>query len=904
MQEVNNPSAKNGIERYSSYVLLWFIELVFVGVILAEEPSVDFSRDVAPILSANCFQCHGPDGDQREADLRFDQRQEAFAKLVDGGHAIVPMDPERSQLIARIKSDDPDLRMPPPDSNYRLTEQQIQTLEKWIELGAPWSKHWAFEPLSYQLPAGDWDWGTTPIDRFILRKLKKQNAKPTHEAVKRNLIRRVYYDLLGLPPSVEDVDVFLANDSPDAYEQLVDRLLASPRYGERWGRHWLDVARYGDSNGGDENHLYPYAFRYRNYVVDAWNRGMAYDEFLRQQLAGDQFYYPGDAKLDAITATGFLSIGMKILAEQDPVKKRADIVDEQVDTFGKAILGLTLGCARCHDHKFDPIPTTDYYALAGIFHSTEIHDGDLETKSYLEAKKKYDEAFAKLESKKQLLEQQIESETKGGKLISRQAEDFQRGNVAVVKEGYGKGIGIISDPGGGDNFAEYDLEQDEPAEYLLQLRYAAENPRPGRILLNNGVVKEPAITEQTGGWFPADQKWFTECRLKLSAGKNTLRFESKPNMSHVDRWRLVPVSASAELSSAFDELETLTNAMAELAKPEAPKAMAVKEGEVTNTRVHKRGSHLSLGDEVPRRFVSVISNGSTPKVAEDSSGRRELVKWLTDSASPASALTSRVMVNRIWKWHFGHALVGTPNNFGLQGERPTHPELLDYLAASLVRKDWSIKQLQREIVLSDTYRQASVRGRSVPYASWQPKRVEAEVFRDSLLFHSRSLDVGFDESPPNVKSQDPSPDDLRKNRETYDSSPRRSIYLTIVRTNVYKLLTLLDFPDSSTPIANRPSTIVPTQALLLMNSPFMMQQSSKVTDLMLSATEKDSLPGLPARRTAWLYTNLFNREPTSAEEKAIARMLRDYLETGSSNREAWTAICQTLLTSHEYFYID
>ena len=392
---------------------------------------ISFRDQIAPILAANCYECHGPDEEHRQAGLRLDHFEDATAPLESGGFAITPGNAETSKLISVITSADPDVRMPPADGNKRLTPEQITLLKDWINQGAVWQGHWAFERIQrHPTPRPEFDtWPSDDIDRFILHRLESAGLVPAAKADRRTLIRRATFDLIGLPPTVDEVAEFVADDSPNAFEKVVDRLLASPHYGERWGRHWLDVARYADSNGADENHPQPHAFRYRNYVIDAFNRDLPFDQFLSEQLAGDLMKSASDADetYRRAAATGFLALGVKIIAEKDLVKKQADIVDEQLDTVGKSFMGLTLGCARCHDHKFDPIPTSDYYAMAGIFHSTQIQNRAVETSEFQQAKQQHDAKLAALQQSIDAVQQALDTTASALPSIDREAESFDRG---------------------------------------------------------------------------------------------------------------------------------------------------------------------------------------------------------------------------------------------------------------------------------------------------------------------------------------------------------------------------------------------------------------------------------------------------------------------------------------------
>ena len=743
------------------------------------------------------------------------------------------------------------------------------------------NQHWAFiAPNKPNIPTiENRAWPQRQIDFFILAKLEDAGLKPAKPAGKRALIRRAYFDLIGLPPTGKEVETYVADKSLDAFTKIVDRLLASSHYGERWGRHWLDVARYGDSNGGDENHAYPLAWRYRNYVIGAFNRDLPYDKFLHEQIAGDLM---PSAQLPA---TGFLAIGTKILAEKDPVKKRADIVDEQIDTLGRSIMGLTLGCARCHDHKFDPIPHKDYYALAGIFHSTSIEDRPLMTK---ETKPSRDTLIVELDRKIKLAKKNLT--TKGA--LEWEAEKFSRGNVIIDKSSYGKEIGIISDPGNQDNFAEYDLDISREDTFYIRLRYAALRARPGKISVDGKMIVENAISKTTGGWYPKNQKWFTEGKVTLSSGNHKLRIESKPLMSHIDRIQLLPESSNIQ---ALDKLEMQrTNLVAKTEKAE--KVMAVREGKIADSKINLRGNPHDLGERIPRGFLSKIS-ANERKLPDKRSGRLELANWLTDDKHP---LTSRVMVNRIWRWHFGKAIVTSTDNFGIRGEYPTHPELLDYLAVTFVEKGWSIKELHREIMLSSTYQMAAgitgdraESGDPENHLYWKRniRRLEAEAIRDAILTVSGSLNpMPHLGAPPKVKAQDPSPSDIAINRKVYEQFPHRSVYLPVVRSHVYDFLTLLDFPNASTPVGNRNTTTVPTQALLMLNNPFLIEQAKKL------ATTAQTGP------LNNLYIKLFARPATPKETEWANDFLKRYGKR-QGDSAAWTALCQTLLISNEFVHV-
>jgi len=742
--------------------------------------------------------------------------------------------------------------------------------------------HWAFQPL--QPPAlpevKHESWARTPLDRFSLAASEDESIATVPRAARRILLRRAYFDLIGLPPAPAQVKAFLADQSPGAWAKVIDELLASPHYGERWGRHWLDLARYGDSNGGDENHAYPLAWRYRNWVIDAFNRDLPYDQFVREQLSGDLM---APATADRIAATGFLAIGTKILAEKDPVKKRADIVDEQIDTMGRVFLGLALGCARCHDHKFDPVPERDYYALAGIFHSTAIEDRELKTPDAIAAQKDRRGKIEVLGQEIARHEKTLETFVDPEGAIEWEAEAHDRGNVVVDREHYGEGIGIISDPGGQKNYAEYDIEIEKGGTYELALRYAAAASRPGRVLVDGTVAIREAISRVTGGWMPPNQRWHHEGLLKLKAGKRALRIESEPLMSHLDKVRLLPVREPARAAAVRKKIEALVAARTRLeeeGKETFPKVMAVKDGSVADVRINLRGDPHDLGDPVPRGFLTSVGAPTRPGKLTTQSGRLELAEWMT---SPQHPLTARVMVNRIWHWHFGEGLVPTPDNFGTTGTAPSNPALLDHLTHWFIQDGWSLKKLHRHIMLSSTYQLASTGGGS------KGRRMEAEVFRDAVLSVSGSLNREAPGGPPpTVKAQDPSPADIARNRETYEDYPHRTVYLPVVRSHVYDFLSLLDFPNPTTPVGRRNSSTVATQALFMLNSPFLINKSAEIAAQLRSHDD-------PLQE---LHLRFFARPVTRDERRDAAKFLKE-----AGDDEAWALLCHTLLISNEFLYL-
>ena len=538
---------------------------------------VDFTRDVRPILAAKCFVCHGPDSSSRKADLRLDLRDHALADLGDGLHAISPGDPGSSEVFFRIASDDPELRMPP--KGEPLTPEEIEILRRWIAAGATYANHWAYEPVGDSpRPPVRWRAPTDAepgvIDAFIARSLDRADLTPSREVDRRTFIRRATFDLTGLPPTVAEVDAFLSDGAPDAYERLIDRLLDSPAYGERWGRHWLDVARYADSNGVDENTAFANAHRYRDWVVSAFNDNMPFDRFVRLQLAGDlgpEMDDPGAAP-SALAATGFLAIGPKVLAEPDKEKMVFDLVDEQIDTVGKAFLAQTLSCARCHDHKFDPISQESYFALVGVFKSTRTMstlqtvaralERDAESRADAEARRVHAEALAgatrahdeavaaaQREVQQRWLDRVVPLLEASRQLPpsppNREAEDGPTlVNLLVDHDRWGVGIGVVRSTGGGSGRVEWEFEVADPGLHEIRIRYASDEERPVLATLDGAVIADATLGADTGSFFPAGQRWETVATVDLPPGFHRLACESDRAFPHLDRLAVVPASVA------------------------------------------------------------------------------------------------------------------------------------------------------------------------------------------------------------------------------------------------------------------------------------------------------------------------------------------------------------------------
>ena len=779
----------------------------------------------------------------------------------------------------------------------------LHYLSLWMQLsllgGEPITDHWSFiSPESPKSPkVSNKDWVSNEIDEFILSKLEDKGLMPAKIASPSQLIRRIYYDLIGLPPEPDVVKKFIEEYSLDSYKKVIDDLLNSPRYGERWGRHWLDVARYGDSNGGDENHAYPHAWRYRNYVIDAFNKDLPFNEFIKQQIAGDLINGDPKDRTRNLTATGFLAIGTKILAEKDSVKKRADIVDEQIDTISRSLMGISVSCARCHDHKFDPIPTADYYALAGIFHSTLIQDQVVDKPQFINAIAKKKSQIKGIEKRIGVLDKQFQKLTEPELNIQLEAEKFSRGNVKIIKAGNDSEVTYISDPGSQDNFAEYKINIVKSGTYSFEFRYAAKSARPGSLIVNDNRNKVLPIMDQvTGGWSAKYQQWSQEAYVYLEMGNHIIRIESKPLMSHLDKIRISLVTDIEESKKLSREIKNLTQKLDKLKSEEENtyKVMSVKDGEVADSNINVRGDPHSKGGIVKRGFLTKIKPSKSLSCNDNSSGRLELANWITQPDHP---LTARVIVNRIWYWHFGKGIVSTIDDFGTTGTVPSHPSLLDFLARNFVDNGWSIKELHRLIMFSNTYRMGTNNldpfalnkdPDNLLYSRRDIRRLEAESFRDSVLMVSGNLNSSSPTGPLFVKSQDPSPADLLKNRQSYEGFFFRSVYLPVIRSHGYDLLALLGFPNATTTVGQRSQTTVPTQALMMMNNPFIIDQAKSLA--------------LRFSNIRDLYMALFARHPNDNEAQWIQGFLQNNTKI-NGEKKAWESLCHTLLISNEFIHV-
>ena len=979
-----------------------------------------FEKRVRPLLVSRCFDCHA--GGQRDGGLSLDSR-EGVLEGGDSGPAIVAGDLDASRLIEAVRYGNLDLQMPPAG---RLADDEIAVLEEWVRIGAPdprtreeeesgiepsgmsveaGREFWSFRPLSHppvprqdssggrQPVEGDeradqaaTGWVQTPIDAFILRELRRHEATPASRADKRTLLRRVTYDLTGLPPTASEVDAFLSDDSPDAFDRVVDRLLASPYYGERWGRHWLDVARYADSNGLDENLTYGNAWRYRDYVIDAFNDDMPFDRFLVEQVAGDLL---PDSDEATKTATGFLVMGAKVLAEPDHEKLMMDIIDEQLDTVGKAFLGMTFGCVRCHDHKFDPIMQSDYYALAAIFKSTRTL-ADTKTGAIHHW---YEHSFAD-ESERERMEKvdaKINEKKSAASTFKSQAVAAVReATVARAAEYLGAAARLprnptlvqaeaVAAPRGLHprilHHCRLHLEHHRDEPLWAAWRRMARGEKGGRESDRIGV----SSTEDAAEKIEQIEKHFGRLFDSLGEGKSDDDSDTSDSSEASDTERFGVLLQRTELAAA-DELrdaakraiEDRTGFLAVPAKPEhaldpetlaeyyelveaarvvesnapdLPAAMGVEDGEVlTSLPIHIRGSHRNLGEPVERAFPEVMRLGegvaeTSPgeeasnnqadssrdgtsgdqayRMPQEGSGRLEFARWMADPRHP---LTARVYVNRVWRWHFGRGLVATTENFGALGDRPSHPELLDWLATRFIRSGWSTKALHRSILTSSVYQMSSTHPREAELSELDPenrwrwkfgtRRLEAEAIRDSILAVSGQLDREMGGKTIPLRNRQFVFNHTSTDHTDYESR-RRLVYLPVVRNHLYSFLEQFDFPDPTMPTGDRSVTVIAPQALWLMNDDLVLDAAASI------AKRARAVAGDDRARVAWLYRRILARDPVAEESEravtfvgSVASVVEGEADEGGASGDdaaagdAWTALAQALLTTNEFVFLD
>ena len=918
----------------------------------AADPTDFFEKKIRPIFAENCQGCHNPELKTGGLDL---STPEGFANGSRSGPIVSRDNPESSRLL-KVVGYEEKLKMPP---RMKRGDPQIAALREWVMAGVPWPgaevappanveeqqaetkeplftedqrNFWAFQPVDDPAPpeVRRESWIQSPIDRFVLARIEQEGLAPASPADRPTLLRRATFDLTGLPPMEEEIARFVADDSPDAFDRVVTRLLGSPRYGERWGRHWLDVARYADSTGNDEDHRYPHAWRYRDYVIAAFNEDTPYDRFVREQIAGDLLPSGGPDGVNrrGIVATGFLALGPKALAQQDKDKMLYDVYDEQMDVVTKAFMGLTVTCARCHDHKFDPILTKDYYSLVGIFASTKSFrlPRDFVSKPWVTPLGPEEEYQQYLQHRDDIASKKFEIvdtvsehvERHNRKLVGKQAE-YMLAARAVYHDG-----AVL-----GDLAVEERLDKDVLGRWVSYLRPQTNDTRfhlsdwqsvPEETLPEVAQAYQAGFEELACEWRETMRRWREDVK-KAVKDKNMPppdrpKFDPEEDpffydvnfsergpfaLSEEQQDAVIPPPTGAVVAGLRQELKLLEKTL-----PREPDlASSVAEGDLVQQKIFIRGDHHNPGESVSRGFPTILGGREEPPITE-SSGRLALAQWLTRDDHP---LTARVMVNRIWHWHFGEGLVRSPNNFGKLGERPTHPALLDYLAKRFVDGGWSIKKMHRLLMLSSTYRMSSEAAADTLgkdpenklLTRFERRRLNVEAIRDGLLALDGSLDLemggtlqfGYGTDREN------STDRLSLNPEKVD---RRLVYLPLRRANLPTLLNLFDFGDATTTLGKRSGTNVAPQALFMMNSDFVATRARNLARTLLD----DSGPG-NAQRLERAYLITLNRRPESCEiESGLAYLDQLGSEPSDSmeDLDAWQSLCRVLMASNEFIYLE
>ncbi len=949
--EVFLSKSRSNPMRFELPALTLLVMLLSGGSVLAVDTGEEFfERKIRPILSNHCFACHGPKAQMAGLNL---STAADFFKGSSNGPVVVPGDPENSRIVQVLSYQDK-VKMPPTG---KLPDEQIADLKKWIDIGAPWPDSvdedsasgsskiqtsnptgrdfWSFQPVWKSTPPAvrNRAWVRTPVDQFILAKLEERGISPAPPAGKLTLLRRATFDLTGLPPTQEEIDAFLADRSLEAFSKVVDRLLASPRYGERWGRHWLDVARYADSTGADEDQLYPHAWRYRDYVIGAFNQDLPYKQFILEQLAGDLLpaARSGRINVNGIVATGLLALGPKPIAQQDKARMIYDVVDEQIDVISKAFLGLTVACARCHDHKFDPISTKDYYSLAAIFASTKSFKKIEGTVSQIyyhplvasEVYGHYEQHQRKITAKQIEIDGIVDEEAaRYSRRLRARLADYMVAARGVYQ--LRASAGELStrqglEPNVLDRWVHYLSPGDEVRPHLERWHQAQES--------SVAVIAKEYQTQfgaSAGEWEEILAAWKTTFntalasqmelpeRPKFDAGKDRFFYEvffgrADPDTGKIiQRGPLTLPEKGEEQAFSRNSLEELARLRLELEQlrksspPEPPMACAVAEGPDVQQRVFIRGSHENPGETVRKGFPEVLTEERRPEISRGS-GRLELAQWLTSSNHP---LTARVMANRIWQWHFGEGLVRTPNNYGRMGSKPTHPELLDFLAQRFIESGWSIKAMHRHIMLSSAYQmsgeitdsKAEADPANELWSRFNRRRLAVEEMRDSLLSLDGSLDltVGGALITETVEAKDAN----KLSCADWIQCTRRTVYLPLRRSNLLTLLNLFDFGDATTSSEGRTRTNIAPQALFLMNSEFVDERSRRFAEFLLKNPELDD-----AKRFRQAYKVTLGRDPTVSEIENAIRYMAGFPQgtSGESSRlEGWQSFCRILMASNEF----
>ena len=935
-----------------------FLTVFLQSLALQAQSGVEFFETrVRPLLAQKCYACHTA---SKLGDLRLDSR-EAMLKGGKSGPAVVPGKAAGSLMIRAVLQADDKLKM--PMAGERLSSREVADLRQWIDSGAVWPAEsqkpksskagfsitpdqrafWSFQPLKKASPpqVRESAWVKSPVDRFVLAKLEEKNLKPAPAADKRVLLRRAYYDLTGLPPTPEQVEAFAADTAPDAFAKVVDRLLESKHYGERWGRHWLDVARYADGGGKDRRPVflgygmardgYVNTWRYRDWVVDAFNRDLPYDKFVKAQIAADLL--PESERQAMLPGLGFFGLGPWFTGDDVIfVEARANERDDKIDALTKGFLGLTVTCARCHDHKYDPISQKDYYSLGGVFWSSGYHEYGLAPADQVEAYKKH---WKSVKDRQAAIEAFVNETTMSvAETLSAQTVQYMlagRGILNATPRLDAKKIAAVEklDAVSLERWVKYLAEPEKRQHpYLKAWDAAMKSGSDGearrlaqqfqdlvlsviaakkQVLAGNEQMVKTYLPDPNEATveLPGDLRQFEFFQYKqllvqkvMETHKHyvwldVVQGEASPDYPKRDAIFEAPGKQllrflSAEQKATLDKMQADLAALEKSSPPEYPYLMGLTESDKpSNIKLALRGNVHALGDEVPRGLPAILANaGDDPKPFAQGSGRLELA-----DAIVRHPLTARVIANRIWLHHFGRGIVASPSNFGVMGERPTHPELLDYLASRLVENNWSIKSLHREMMLSSAYQLSSqpiAANQTVDPGNallWRAnfRRLEAEALRDSLLFVSGALDERVGGPPQELNGA---------------NNKKRTVYARIRRTGGEGVLGLFDFPDPTLSGDQRAVTNVPLQGLFFLNSDLMWRESGRFAER-LSADAGDD-----TARIQRAYHLLYGRPPSEGELRKGLDFLTAAAADSSEKAKPWQQYAQVLMSSGEFLYLN
>ncbi|MEX2212777.1 MAG: PSD1 and planctomycete cytochrome C domain-containing protein [Phycisphaeraceae bacterium] len=939
----------------SSIVSLLAVTFAYAGTALAAPPEHEafFEAKIRPLFVEFCVECHGPQ--KQKSGLRLDSR-DAMLKGGEGGKIVEPGNPDASLLMRLVKYED-EVRMPP---KKKLSDEHIAALERWVKMGAPWpdagtgaktptnppnpnpvtnlfakarAEYWSLQPIAKSAPppVKHEAFVGNDLDRFVIARLEAMKLTPSPQADRRTLIRRATFDLIGLPPTFEEVEAFVNDKAANAWEKVIDRLLADKRYGERWGRHWLDVARYADTKGYTftQDRRYPYSYTYRDYVIRAFNDDKLYDRFIIEQIAADKLNL-GEQEQRSLAAMGFLTVGQRFNF------KNEDIVDDRIDVVTRGLMGLTVTCARCHDHKYDPITQEDYYALYGIFNSSEEPE-ELPLISEPYPTPEFESYKAELAKREKAVEDYLQKTRRGierelreraGDYLSYLARKHPNHNEGPVLETSQRGE---LRRGGIGRWESYVQRTGNDAGSVFHLWHqlaklnkdkfgasaAAEIAKIEKAVLDGkGVMTNQRVLDAIKGAQPqtfetvanvygtllegVEREWREAVKNGAGQPPAALEDAASEQLRQVLYGEGNPASFEIEESRGLinraerDEQTKLQKHTDELKATHAgapPRAMVMVDRKQPVTQhVFLRGQPGRRGKQVERQFLELLTPIVQSKPFKDGSGRLDLALAIVNGRNP---LTSRVLVNRVWQWHFGAGFVRDASDFGIRSEVPLNMPLLDHLATWFTEHGWSIKQLNKYIMMSRTYQQASdTRSEGVAIDPenrlfWKMNRLrlEFEPTRDSLLFVAGRLETKVGGRPVELTSQ--------------PFTTRRTVYGYIDRQDLPSVFRVFDLPGPDASAPGRPNTTTPQQALFMMNSPFVVEQANA---LMNRAEVVKHVGDLPRNITV-LFQLAFSRSP-SAQELAGAKAFVEQEINAGGDEKAWKKFAQALLLSNEFVFVD